>query len=84
MRHKETVAVTITLPRALHEAAQALAEKRECGNVSAVVRTALYKEVGISPGMELKEGDAAAIQAAEARTAKYKIKRMKPEQRSSK
>ena len=75
MRHKETVAVTITLPRALHEAAQALAKKRECGNVSAVVRGALYREAGMSPGMELKEGAAAQIQEAEKRTEKYKVSR---------
>jgi hypothetical protein len=71
MRHKDTVAVTITLPGALYEAVQELAKKRECGNVSAVARTSLYKEVGLSPTVALKEDSAKRIEEAQARTVKY-------------
>lgn len=77
-RHKDTVAVTITLPKALYAATQALAEKRECGNVSAVVRASLYREAGIAPeAMELHDDASAQIQEAHARTVKYSRKRKK-------
>jgi hypothetical protein len=80
MRHKETVAVTITLPRALHEAALKLADQRECGNLSAVICSSLYKEVGTTPAMELKDGAAEEIKKAEARTVKYSVKKKRKEE----
>lgn len=71
MRNKDTVAVTVTLPRVLYEATQKLAVKRECGNVSAVVRRSLEKEAGVFLPLELHDGAVEKIQEAEARTVKY-------------
>jgi metal-responsive CopG/Arc/MetJ family transcriptional regulator len=71
VRHKETVAITITLPKALNEAVEELANREHCGNKSAVIREALYKEIGISNGLMLKEDAVPRIQEAEERTVKY-------------
>jgi len=79
MRHKDTVAVTITLPRSLHEAVQRLAKARDCGNVSAVIRTALFKEAGVVERMELKEDGVAQAQAAQERSLKYSIRSKRPD-----
>ncbi len=75
-RHKDTVAITITLPRALHEAVKELAKRRDCGNISAVVRASLYREAGLSTDTIAVDRSAAAqIKEAEARTVKYGRKR---------
>jgi len=65
------VAVTITLPKALHDAVVELAERRECGNVSAVIRTTLYKEVANGTLVLKDEGAARDIMDAAVRTARY-------------
>ena len=54
-------------------AAVELAKRRECGNLSAVVRSSLYKEAGISTALQVNESAVAQIQAAEARTVKYSV-----------
>ena len=77
MRSEETKAITITLPKALFDSVHTLALQDHCGNVSAVIRKVLYKEVGLPSSFALKSGDAAKFEAAEARTEKYKGKRLR-------
>lgn len=75
MRHKDTKAVTITIPETLYKAVEQLASRDHCGNVSAVIRAALYKEAGVSSSLELKDDASAKIQDAEQRTIKYSSKK---------
>jgi len=49
-----------------------------------VIRDALRKEAGIANEMKLKEGSAALIQEAEARTAKFSHKSYRADQRRQK
>ena len=77
MRSDDTKAITITLPKALFERVHTLAGRDHCGNVSAVIRGVLYKEVGLSISLELKEDDRARIEQVEARTEKYRINRLR-------
>jgi len=71
MRHADTKAITITLPLALYNSVEQLAKRDHCGNVSAVIRNALYKEAGVRRPIAMTAGDGDGIAAAEARTAKY-------------
>jgi len=77
----ETKAVTITIPQALYDAVEKLARERHCGNVSAVIRNALYKEASRDGDLELKEGDKISIDRAEKRSGTYRPRR--PRQQSS-
>jgi hypothetical protein len=45
-----------------------------------VICSSLYKEVGTTPAMELKDGAAEEIKKAEARTVKYSVKKKRKEE----
>ena len=78
MRDKESTAITITLPRALDRALQALADQKHCGNKSAAIREVLYKEAGMKAELRLNEkADNAALVNAERRSAKYGSRKKK-------
>ena len=78
MRDKESTAITITLPRALDRALQALADQKHCGNKSAAIREVLYKEAGMNGNLRLNEKrDNTAIAKAERRAAKYGSRKRK-------
>lgn len=84
MRSSETVAVTITLPKALNDAVKIKADRDECGNVSAVIRKALYRESGIEGALVVKEEGTRSIKLAEERTVKYSRRRAaRPKGRSN-
>lgn len=72
MRDKESTAITITLPRALDQALQALADQTHCGNKSAAIREVLYKEAGMQAKLRLNEkNDNDSVAKAERRSVKY-------------
>jgi len=72
VRHKESIAITITLPLALDRALQALADQKHCGNKSAAIREVLYKEAGMKSKLRLNEQkDSDAVSKAERRSVKY-------------
>lgn len=78
MRDKESTAITITLPRALDRALQALADRKHCGNKSAAIREVLYKEAGMKGNLRMNEKtDSAAIAKAEHRAVKYGSRKRK-------
>jgi hypothetical protein len=78
VRDKESTAITITLPRALDEALQALADQKHCGNKSAAIREVLYKEAGMKAKLRMNEKrDNAAIAKAERRSVKYGTRKRK-------
>ena len=78
MRDKESTAITITLPRALDRALQALANQKHCGNKSAAIREVLYKEAGMKAKLHMKEKtDNAEIAKAERRSVKYGSRKRK-------
>jgi predicted transcriptional regulator len=72
MRNKESTAITITLPRALDRALQALADQKHCGNKSAAIREVLYKEAGMQAKLRMDETkDSDSVAKAERRSVKY-------------
>jgi Arc/MetJ-type ribon-helix-helix transcriptional regulator len=72
VRDRESTAITITLPRALDRALQALADQKHCGNKSAAIREVLDKEAGMKAKLRMSEEmDNAAIEKAERRAVKY-------------
>lgn len=78
MRDKESTAITITLPRALDRALQALADQKHCGNKSAAIREVLYKEAGMKADLRLNEkADKTALAKAERRSVKYGSRKRK-------
>ena len=78
MRDKESTAITITLPRALDQALQALADQKHCGNKSAAIREVLYKEAGMKAKLRMNEKtDNASIAKAEQRSVKYGTRKKK-------
>ena len=78
MRDKESTAITITLPRALDRALQALADQKHCGNKSAAIREVLYKEAGIKADLRLNDkAENTAVANAERRSAKYGSRKKK-------
>ena len=78
MRDKESTAITITLPRALDRALQALADQKHCGNKSAAIREVLYKEAGMKAELLLNEKtDNTAVANAERRSVKYGSRKKK-------
>jgi predicted transcriptional regulator len=78
VRDKESTAITITLPRALDRALQALADQKHCGNKSAAIREVLYKEAGMKARLRMNEKtDNAAIAKAERRAVKYGSRKRK-------
>jgi metal-responsive CopG/Arc/MetJ family transcriptional regulator len=78
VRDKESMAITITLPRALNRALQALADQKHCGNKSAAIREVLYKEAGMKVDLRMNEKtDNAAIAKAEHRAVKYGSRKRK-------
>ena len=78
MRDKESTAITITLPRALDQALQALADQKHCGNKSAAIREVLYKEAGMQAKLRMNEKrNNAAIANAERRSVKYGSRKKK-------
>ena len=78
MRDKESTAITITLPRALDRALQALADQKHCGNKSAAIREVLYKEAGMKANLRMNEKrDNVAIAKAERRAVKYGSRKRK-------
>ena len=79
MRDKESTAITITLPRALDRALQALADQKHCGNKSAAIREVLYREADMKARLRLNEksGNAAALANAERRSVKYGSRKKK-------
>jgi metal-responsive CopG/Arc/MetJ family transcriptional regulator len=78
VRDKESTAITITLPRALDEALQALADQKHCGNKSAAIREVLYKEAGMKAKLRMNEKtDNASIAKAEQRSVKYGTRKKK-------
>ena len=78
MRDKESTAITITLPRALDRALQALADQKHCGNKSAAIREVLYREADMKARLRLNEkSDNAALANAERRSVKYGSRKKK-------
>jgi predicted transcriptional regulator len=78
VRDKESTAITITLPRALDRALQALADQKHCGNKSAAIREVLYKEAGMKGKLRINEKtDNTAIAKAERRAVKYGSRKRK-------
>jgi len=78
VRDKESIAITITLPRALDRALQALADQKHCGNKSAAIREVLYKEAGMQVKLRINERkDADAVTKAERRSVKYGSRKQK-------
>ena len=78
VRDKESTAITITLPRALDRALQALADQKHCGNKSAAIREVLYKEAGMKAKLRMNEKtDNAALAKAEHRAVKYGSRKRK-------
>lgn len=71
MRHDETVAVTITIPKALHRAVQELADRDHCGNFSAAIRKVLYKEAGVPTEISLSPQAVEKIQHSESRATAF-------------
>jgi predicted transcriptional regulator len=72
VRDKDSTAITITLPRALDDAVQELADKSYCGNKSAAIRHVLYKEAGVLHQLRLTDEDGeGALSQAERRAVKY-------------
>ena len=72
VRDKESTAITITLPLALDQALQALADRKHCGNKSAAIREVLYKEAGIQAKLRIHEKkDNDSVTKAEHRSVKY-------------
>ena len=78
VRDKESTAITITLPRALDRALQALADQKHCGNKSAAIREVLYKEAGMQAKLRLNDkADSASLAKAERRSVKYGSRKRK-------
>jgi predicted transcriptional regulator len=78
VRDKESTAITITLPRALDRALQALADQKHCGNKSAAIREILYKEAGMTATLRVNEKkDSDSVAKAEHRAAKYGSRKKK-------
>ncbi len=78
VRDKESTAITITLPRALDRALQALADQKHCGNKSAAIREVLYKEAGMQVTLRMNEKkDSASVTKAEHRSIKYGSRKKK-------
>jgi hypothetical protein len=78
VRDKESTAITITLPRVLDRALQALADQKHCGNKSAAIREVLYKEAGMKAKLRMNEKtDNAALAKAEHRSVKYGSRKRK-------
>jgi metal-responsive CopG/Arc/MetJ family transcriptional regulator len=78
VRDKESTAITITLPRALDQALQALADQKHCGNKSAAIREVLYKEASMKAKLRMNEKtDNASIAKAEQRSVKYGTRKRK-------
>ena len=78
MRDKESTAITITLPLALDQALQALADRKHCGNKSAAIREVLYKEAGIQAKLRIHEKkDNDSVTKAEHRSVKYGSRKKK-------
>ena len=78
VRNKDSMAITITLPRALDRALQALADQKHCGNKSAAIREVLYKEAGMKGKLRINEKtDTTAIAKAERRAVKYASRKRK-------
>ena len=78
MRDKESTAITITLPLALDQALQALADRKHCGNKSAAIREVLYKEAGIQAKLRIHEKkDNDSVAKAERRSIKYGSRKRK-------
>jgi predicted transcriptional regulator len=78
VRDKESTAITITLPVALDRALQALADQKHCGNKSAAIREALYKEAGMQAKLRMNDKkDSASVAKAESRSVKYGSRKKK-------
>lgn len=78
VRDKESTAITITLPLALDQALQALADEKHCGNKSAAIREVLYKEAGMQAKLRMNEKkDSDSIAKAEHRSVKYGSRKRK-------
>ena len=78
VRDKESTAITITLPRALDRALQALADQKHCGNKSAAIREVLYKEAGMQAKLRINEKkDNDSVTKAERRSVKYGSRKAK-------
>jgi len=78
VRDKESTAITITLPLALDQALQALADRKHCGNKSAAIREVLYKEAGIQAKLRIHEKkDNDSVTKAEHRSVKYGSRKKK-------
>jgi metal-responsive CopG/Arc/MetJ family transcriptional regulator len=78
VRDKESTAITITLPRALDRALQALADQKHCGNKSAAIREVLYKEAGMQATLRMNEKkDSDSVTDAEHRSVKYGSRKKK-------
>lgn len=78
VRDKESTAITITLPRALDRALQAIADQKHCGNKSAAIREVLYKEAGMQATLRMNEKkDNDSIAKAERRSVKYGSRKKK-------
>jgi len=78
VRNNESTAITITLPRALDRALQALADQKHCGNKSAAIREVLYKEAGMQTTLLVNEKkDNVSVTKAERRSVKYGSRKKK-------
>ena len=78
VRDKDSTAITITLPRALDRALQAVADQKHCGNKSAAIREVLYKEAGMKAKLRMNEKtENAALAKAERRAVKYGSRKRK-------
>jgi hypothetical protein len=78
VRDTESTAITITLPRALDRALQALADQKHCGNKSAAIREILYKEAGMQATLRMNEKrDSDSVTSAEHRSVKYGSRKKK-------
>jgi hypothetical protein len=78
VRDNESTAITITLPRALDRALQALADQKHCGNKSAAIREILYEEAGMQATLRLNEKkDSDSVTNAERRSVKFGSRKKK-------
>ena len=84
MRSPDTKAITITLPMALFDYVEAQAKQYHCGNVSAVIRAALYKQLPPSGSPAINAEAASQLREAEGRTKKYRTNRFRPKSSRSK